>query len=549
MSVDAREPSFQELSPRERLAALLDENPRPVELLGPFERLDSPWLLGQGIVPQADDGVILQRASLDGRPVLAMAIEPAFEGGSLGEVGGAKIAAALEHAALTAMPAILLLESGGVRLSEANLGLAAIARIQFAIVNLRALAPVIAIITGPTGCFGGVSLTAQLCTHIIGTPFGRLGMNGPEVIEIEAGPDELDASDRQAIWQMIGCEHRHRQGFVDFLVEDRTKSIAYALRAALVRPAANRLAHPERHLKTLRETYPLPQPSLPQNVTTAQPSRAQLWMDCLCGPTVRAASGVPSVVTGTLSLASQTIFTTAIIPDPNSRLPRAAAGQLGLEQAWALAATVRDFTAAQAQRLNKDPILCLVDSPGQAFGRIEETLCISAACAAAVEAYAEARRAGHPVITLVVGQAISGSFLAHGLQSGHIVAFDDPAVLMHAMSPQSAARITRRTLAEFQAASAAIAPASYAITAAQSLGLVDTLLAGIHADAPTPDDLDAVRYALLHALSHCATPSERQLSLMHNALRAATVAVDQLLHHQWEAVSTSQAEPHAQLVT
>jgi len=47
-----------ELNARERAQALLDEGGYR-ELLGPFERLESPWLLLQGVVPQADDGLIV----------------------------------------------------------------------------------------------------------------------------------------------------------------------------------------------------------------------------------------------------------------------------------------------------------------------------------------------------------------------------------------------------------------------------------------------------------------------------------------------------------
>ena len=133
--------SFVELSARERARALLDAGSFR-ELLGPFERMMSPWLPQQGIVPQADDGVIIAKGSLNGQPLLVAAIEGVFQGGSMGEVGGAKIAGALELAVednRNGIPtaAVLLLETGGVRLQEANLGLAAIAEIQAARVERR----------------------------------------------------------------------------------------------------------------------------------------------------------------------------------------------------------------------------------------------------------------------------------------------------------------------------------------------------------------------------------------------------------------------------
>ena len=90
--------SFIELNARERAKALLDENSFR-ELLDPFARMMSPWLLKQNIVPQADDGVVVAKGTLQQKPVVIISIEGIFQGGSLGEVGGAKIAGALELAA------------------------------------------------------------------------------------------------------------------------------------------------------------------------------------------------------------------------------------------------------------------------------------------------------------------------------------------------------------------------------------------------------------------------------------------------------------------
>jgi malonate decarboxylase beta subunit len=231
--------SFIELSARDRAEALLDPGGYH-ELLGPFDRLPSPWLPMQGIVPQEDDGVIVARGRIEGQPAVIAAIESAFQGGSMGEVGGSKIACALELARQdheTGIPTrpVLLLETGGVRLQEANLGLAVIAEIQAAIVALRRHVPVVAVISGMVGCFGGMSLAAALCSHLIVTRQARLGMNGPEVIEQEAGIEELDASDRQLIWSLIGGEQRHAVGLADTLVEDDAVAVAEAVREAFRR--------------------------------------------------------------------------------------------------------------------------------------------------------------------------------------------------------------------------------------------------------------------------------------------------------------------------
>ena len=221
--------SFVELGARQRAQALLDAGTFR-ELLDPFQRVMSPWLERQGVVPQADDGVIIAKGRLDGLPVVIAAIEGAFQGGSLGEVGGAKIAGALELAAEDnrngiATRAVLLLETGGVRLQEANLGLAAIADIHAAIVDLQQYQPVVGVVAGSVGCFGGMSIAAALCSYLLVTQEARLGLNGPQVIEQEAGIEEYDSRDRPFIWSLTGGEQRFHSGLVDRYVADDVAQI------------------------------------------------------------------------------------------------------------------------------------------------------------------------------------------------------------------------------------------------------------------------------------------------------------------------------------
>lgn len=221
--------SFIELGARQRARALLDEGSFR-ELLDPFDRVMSPWLAMQGVVPQADDGVVVAKGTLNGKPVVIAAIEGSFQGGSMGEVGGAKMAGALELAAednRNGIPtaAILLLETGGVRLQEANLGLAAIADIHAAIVDLRQYQPVIGIVAGSVGCFGGMSIAAGLCSYLLVTQEGRLGLNGPQVIEQEAGIEEYDSRDRPFIWSLTGGEQRFATGLVDGFAADDVADI------------------------------------------------------------------------------------------------------------------------------------------------------------------------------------------------------------------------------------------------------------------------------------------------------------------------------------
>lgn len=227
--------SFIEKGARSRARALLDQGSM-VELVGPFERITSPWLAMQHLVVQADDGVVVAKGTLAGRPTVVLAIEGAFQGGSMGEVGGAKIAGALALAAQdnrkgVPTQALILFETGGVRLQEANLGLAAIAEIQAAIVDLRRYRPVIGVSAGTVGCYGGMSIAAGLCSYLVLTAEARLGLNGPQVIEQEAGVAEFDARDRPFIWSLTGGVQRQMTHLADACVEDDTAVVRATLAA------------------------------------------------------------------------------------------------------------------------------------------------------------------------------------------------------------------------------------------------------------------------------------------------------------------------------
>jgi malonate decarboxylase beta subunit len=259
--------SFVELTARDRVRALLDGGTFR-ELAGPFDGLVSPWLERQGVVPQADDGVVVAKGRIDGQPAVVVAIEGAFQGGSMGEVGGAKMAGALELAARdnrNGIPtrAVLLLETGGVRLQEANLGLAAIADIHAGIVDLRRYQPVVGVIAGQVGCFGGMSIAAGLCSYLLVTREARLGLNGPAVIEQEAGIGEYDSRDRPFIWGFTGGEQRMDTTLVDDCVADDAHAIAAAVRGWLARgvPKQHRDQRYAHYLARLAQYDPSQQPT------------------------------------------------------------------------------------------------------------------------------------------------------------------------------------------------------------------------------------------------------------------------------------------------
>lgn len=223
--------SFYEASARERIAGIVDPGSFH-EILGPAERVTSPHLAALDLPVAFDDGAVVGSASLSSETVLVAAQEGRFMGGAVGEVHGAKIVGLLGRALRVVPEAVLLLlESGGVRLQEANAGLIAVSEIIRAVLAVRAAGiPVLAAIGGQYGCFGGMAIVASCCTGIVMSEEGRLGLSGPEVIETARGVEEFDSRDRALVWRTTGAKHRYLLGDCDALVDDDLA----AFRAALV---------------------------------------------------------------------------------------------------------------------------------------------------------------------------------------------------------------------------------------------------------------------------------------------------------------------------
>ncbi|EGP5127795.1 biotin-independent malonate decarboxylase subunit beta [Enterococcus faecium] len=227
--------SFVELNARERVNALLD-NGR--ELIDPFDQIIAPSLPAQGIVPESDDGIVVSRGTINGKQAVVIAMEGKFQGGGIGEVSGAKIVAALEHVLEENKKGneifpVIVLDTGGVRLQEANYGLLSISEIGNVIIALKQYVPVIGLIPGRVGSFGGMSITSALMSYLIATKKARVGLNGPEVIEQEAGVREFDSSDKDLIWNTLGSRQRVESKIIDELVTDSVEAIKAAVIAAM----------------------------------------------------------------------------------------------------------------------------------------------------------------------------------------------------------------------------------------------------------------------------------------------------------------------------
>jgi malonate decarboxylase beta subunit len=225
--------SWYEASARQRIDALVDAGSF-CEFIGPELREISPHLAIFDLPAQFDDGIVIGRGRLDRAPVLVAAQEGRFMGGAFGEVHGAKLTGLLRAARTLKQDVLILFDTGGVRLQEANAGELAIAEIMRAVIEARrAGVNVVGLIGGRAGCYGGGSLIAGTCSRLIISEQGRLSVSGPEVIETNKGIEEFDSRDRALVWRTMGGKHRYLIGGVDIFVDDEALAFREAAIATL----------------------------------------------------------------------------------------------------------------------------------------------------------------------------------------------------------------------------------------------------------------------------------------------------------------------------
>jgi malonate decarboxylase gamma subunit len=267
--------------------------------------------------------------------------------------------------------------------------------------------------------------------------------------------------------------------------------------------------------------------------------RGKVWFKALTGQDNSMPGDPPSVLVADAAIGDENARFLCVVPDPDSRFPCARHGEVGVEQAYTLAARIREVSV-EAIRMSGSsslpcPIIAIVDVKSQAYGRREEIAGIHLAAAAAADAYATARFAGHPVITLIVGQAISGGFLTHGYQANRLLAFDDNGVLIHAMHKEAAARITRRSVDQLESLAKTVTPLSYDIRDYAKLGLLHKLLHISNPENPSAEEISLVRNALSEAIADARkgpTDLRNRFDTAQTA-RKATRLIRARLEEQW----------------
>ncbi len=130
-----------------------------------------------------NDALIAQKGEVKGVPLVAVAFDFNFMGGSMGAVVGEKFVRAATLALEENIPLVCFAASGGARMQEALFSLMQMAKTSAALEKLKqAGVPYISVLTDPV--FGGVSASLAMLGDLnIAEPNALIGFAGPRVIE------------------------------------------------------------------------------------------------------------------------------------------------------------------------------------------------------------------------------------------------------------------------------------------------------------------------------------------------------------------------------
>jgi acetyl-CoA carboxylase carboxyl transferase subunit beta len=207
-----------------------------------------------------DEAVVVAHGTLGGNPVVVVAQNFAFMGGSLGLAAGEALVTAARLAVLQEAALIVFAAAGGARMQEGILSLMQMPRTTIAVDEVReAGLPYIVVLTDPTT--GGVTASyAMLGDVAIAEPGALIGFAGPRVIE-NTIREKLPEGFQRA-------EYLLEHGMLDMVVHrrdlrDRLVRLVDLLRNR--RPSAEVVALPQEDLE-------IPVPDAPALPPSEQPS-------------------------------------------------------------------------------------------------------------------------------------------------------------------------------------------------------------------------------------------------------------------------------------
>jgi acetyl-CoA carboxylase carboxyl transferase subunit beta len=154
------------------------------------------------------DALVAMRGTLHGMPVVAVAFEFSFHGGSMGQAVGEKFSRAAQLALAERIPLVCFAASGGARMQEALISLMQMAKTSAVIERMHSEGiPYISVLTDPI--YGGVSASLALLGDLnIAEPEARAGFAGPEHHRADDPPEAAQGLPAQRV-SPRARRHRH----------------------------------------------------------------------------------------------------------------------------------------------------------------------------------------------------------------------------------------------------------------------------------------------------------------------------------------------------
>lgn len=415
--------------------------------------------LGERAMP--GDGVLAGAGELEGRPVFCYSQDPAYLGGSLGEVHAETIVRLLGMAGEAGAPVVGFVRSGGARLQEGHSALAGYGRIFRASVELSRRVPQISILSGVSA--GGGAYSPALTDFVVMTEEARMFLTGPRIVR-EALGEEVGMED-------LGGPRLHsRNGVCQVAVGDEAEAVAATRRLLGLLPGAigeapRGVTSYARLVGRTRHSPAATVPAKPRKVYDVRDVAAAVCDEE--GLFELSPRWAPNMVTALARLDGRTVGVVA-------NQPRSLGGVIDAAAAEKAALFV---VACDRFRL---PLVVLVDTPGFMPGRRQEEAGVIRHGASLLRAFAAATV---PKLTVVLRKAYGGAAITMNSRDlGADVVFSWPGAEIGIMAARQAVGIVHRREIEAGAEGAreelADAYAAEHLTAARAAaaGFVDEVI-------------------------------------------------------------------------
>ena len=434
------------------------------------------------------EAVVTGRCSISGSPVMLIALDFGFMGGTMGCVVGEKVALALEQATKRNLPVIAVITSGGARFQEGMLSLMQMAKTSIAAVQLAKKGlPFIVVLANPTTGQTYASF-ASLADIIVAEPEAIVGFSSVrDLQEAEAKP--LPRGSQTA-------EAHLRNGLIDGIV-DRTKLRSLLAIILDLLGQQYRLTSPDKgRNRTLEpqktDAWDYVQLARHEDRPTSSEYIASMFSNFIEIHGDRRGEEDASVVCGLGQIGG---LTTMVV---------------GQERSWASARGVSPAGFRKAQRAFEMagkfglPVITLIDSVGPDVSLEAEERGLGRSIAKTI---ADLSGINSPTIAVVIGEGGSEAALAFGV-ADRVLMMEN--AIYSTISPEEAAELIYQDEARAEEVAASLKLTAHDCRA---YGIVDLLVQEPPGGAHTDHDEAArqLRRVLLQELADLLSKSNRSL--------------------------------------